>query len=64
MWEKNCQATTKRGPTCQRKSTWAAWCFQFESEKYYQPTWVVTCGHHLTNCTSIVSILEIHRNSK
>lgn len=60
MWEHKCMAERKRGGQCTRKSTTAVWCFQFQTERYRNPTWVETCGYHWTEAQSIVSTLAIH----
>jgi len=59
MWSHQCQADRKRGGTCTRKSTTGVWCFKFQGERFPSATWVETCGHHVTEAQSIVSMIEI-----
>jgi len=58
MWSGTCQATKTKGGKCTRKATWRLWVFHWQAERYDYPTWVESCGHHITEARNIVSMVE------
>lgn len=49
MWTKRCQATTRKGEQCSKRSLDAYWVHSFQGDKFDGATWVEVCETHAVN---------------
>lgn len=58
MWDHKCMATTKRGKSCGHVAKHAVWCFGLQLERFDRPTWVETCGLHLSDVQGWITHID------